>query len=74
MKCGLIMKSLCHVEIDMVELMIYERLLKIFVFLMEFEEKVSEPQRLLALEEARKDTQVQWWETHEKKITRCVQC
>ena len=55
-KCGLITQSLCHVATKMVELPIYEGLPDFSVFLMEFEEKVSKLQQLLALEEALKDT------------------
>ena len=40
-KCGLIMQSLCHVTTETFELPIYERLPELSVFLMEFEEKVS---------------------------------
>ena len=41
---------------------------------MEFEEKVLELQRLLALEEALNATPSRWWETHKKEITGWAQC
>ena len=50
----------------MVELPVYEGLPKLSVILMEFEEKVLEPQRLLAMEEALKATPAHWWVTHKK--------
>ena len=43
-KGGLITQSLCHVATEIVELTIYEGLPELSMFLMEFEEKVSEPQ------------------------------
>ena len=43
-KYGLITQSLRHVAIDIVELQFYEGIPKLFVFLREFEEKVSELQ------------------------------
>ena len=49
-KWGLIMQSLCHVTIETIELLIYEGLPKLFEFLLEFEDKVSEPQRFLVLD------------------------
>ena len=42
-KCGLIMQSLFQVVHDIVELPIYEGFPKLYAFLKEFEEKVSEP-------------------------------
>ena len=51
-----------------VELPIFEGIHKLSTFLMEFEEKVSEPQRLLALEEEMKDSPSHWWVTHKNTI------
>ena len=73
-KCGLIMQSMCHVTTEIVELPIYEGLPKLSVFLMEFEENILEPQQLLALEEALKDTPARWWVTHKNTINGWVQC
>ena len=67
-KCGLITQTLRHVTTKIVELPSYEGLPELSAFLMEFEEKVLEPQRLLALEEALKATLARWWETHKKTI------
>ena len=55
-KCRLITQSLHHLATEIVGLLVYEGLLELFEFLMEFEENVSETQRLLALEEALKAT------------------
>ena len=57
-----------------IELQIYEGLLELFDFLVEFEYKVLEPQRLLALDEALKDTPTRWWETHKNSIIGWSQC
>ena len=43
-KCGLITQSMYHVVTKIVELPTYEGIHNLFAFLMEFEEKVSEPQ------------------------------
>jgi hypothetical protein len=43
-------------------------------FLLEFEEIVPVQQRLLALDEALKETPTRWWGTHKKNIADWVQC
>jgi hypothetical protein len=43
-------------------------------FLLEFEESVPVQQRLLALDEALKETPTRWWGTHKKNIAKWVQC
>ena len=73
-KCGLITRSLCRVTIEIVELPTYEGLPELFEFLVEFEDKVLGPQRLLALDEALKDTPACWWETHKKSTNGWSQC
>ena len=50
-KCGIITQYMCFVVTEIVELLVYEGLLELYEFLIVFEERVSEPQRLLALEE-----------------------
>ena len=55
-KCGLITHFLCHVTTKFIEFPIYEGMLELSKFLVEFEEKLSEPQPLLALEESLKAT------------------
>ena len=44
------------------------------MFLDEFEDKVSELQRLLVLDEALKTTPAPWWVTHKKLINGWSQC
>ena len=73
-KCGLITQSLRHVMTEIIELLVYEGLPELSMFLMEFEEKVSEPQQFLALEEALKATQARSWETQQNTITGWAQC
>ena len=73
-KCGLITQSLRHVTIEIVELSIYEGLLELSAFLMEFEEKVYALQRLVVLEEVLEDTPTHWWVTHKKTINGWAQC
>ena len=55
-KCILITQSLCHVMTETIEFPIYEGILKLSEFLVEFEDKVSKPQELLALDKALKAT------------------
>ena len=43
-KCGLITQSLCHVATNIVESPFYEGIHDLSTFLMDFEEKLSEPQ------------------------------
>ena len=73
-KCGLIMQSLCRVTIETIELPIYEGLPELSEFLLKFEGKVSEPQRLLELEEALKATSIRLWATYKKSVIGWSQC
>ena len=73
-KCGLVTQSLRHVETEVIELLIYEGLPDLSGFLKKIEEKVFEPQRFLALEEALKAPPTHWWETHKQTIHEWVQC
>ena len=47
---------------------VYEGFPELSNFLVEFEDKVLEPHRLLALEEELKATPSCWWVTHKKSI------
>ena len=73
-KCGKITQSLCRFVKEVFELLTYEAFPDFPEFLAEFKDKVSEPQRLLALDEALKATPTRWWETHKKSIDRCSLC
>ena len=55
-KFGLITQSLRHVSTEMVEFPIYEGLPRLYEFFQEFEKKVLEPKRILALDVALKAT------------------
>ena len=50
------------------DLSTYNDLPNLTVFNSEFEDRVSEPQRLLELEEEMKDTPTRWWDTHNASI------
>ena len=52
----------------MVEFPIYEKLPGLCELFQEFEKKVLEPQRILALDIALKATLVHWWATHKRTI------
>ena len=73
-KCGLITQSLRHVATETIELPIYERLSRLSEFFQEFEEKVLESQRILALDVAPKTTSARWWATHKQTIHDWEQC
>ena len=62
-KCGLITQSLWCFSTETVEFPIYEGLPRLSEFFQEFEEKLFEPQRMLALDIALKNTLNRWWET-----------
>ena len=73
-KCGLVTQSLCRAATEIFELPLYKGLLELSEFLVEFEDKVSKPQQLLALDEALKATLARWWATYKKSITGWFQC
>ena len=60
----MITQSLRHVATETVELPIYEGLTGLSELFQEFEEKVLELQRILALDGALKATLARWWATH----------
>ena len=55
-KCALITESLYQVMTETVELLVYEGLPELSKFILEFEDKTSKPQWLLALDEVLKAT------------------
>ena len=63
-----------RVGIEVCDLPAYEGFPKLDYYLIEFEEKVVEPQRLLALDFALKDTPSRWWVTHKQSISKRPQC
>ena len=68
MEFGRVTQSLHWVATEVIELPKYEGIPNLADFIDEFEDKVSEPQRLLALEEALKATPTRWWDTHKKSM------
>ena len=52
----------------------YEGLPNLATFIIEFEDKVLEPQRLLALDVALMATLVIWWVSHKQCISKWTQC
>ena len=52
----------------------YEGLLNLASFLVEFEEKVIESQRLSALDYVLKVAPARWWATHKHTISEWTQC
>ena len=55
-------------------LRMYEGLPNLASFLEEFEEKVTEPHRLFALDYVLKATSARWWGTHKQSISEWTQC
>ena len=70
----MITQSLRQVATEIVELPTYEELPHLPEFLVDFEDKVSQPWRLLVLDEALKATPARWWETHKKSIDGWLLC
>ena len=58
-----------RVSTKVCDLPTYEGLPNLESFLTEFEEKVTEPQRLLALDFTLKATPARWWVTHKQSIS-----
>ena len=56
-----------RIAMKVVQLPTYEGLYDIPKFLTDFEDRVIDPQRLLALDEAFKATPTCWWETHKNR-------
>ena len=63
------MRSVRQVGTEVCDLPTYEEFPNLDTFLAEFEEKVLEPQRLLALDVALKATPTRWWVSHKESIT-----
>ena len=58
-----------QVGIKVCDIPIYEGLTNLVSFLIEFEEKVSEPRRLLDLSFALKVTPARWWVVYKQSIS-----
>ena len=73
-RCTRITRSVRWVGIEVSDLPKYEGLPNLAYFLIEFEEKVIEPQCLFALEFPLKATLARWWVTHKESILEWPQC
>ena len=73
-KCVTITKYMWLVGTKVCDLPTYEGLPNLDTFLIEFEDKVLEPQRLLALDVALKATLTKWWVAHKQSISEWSQC
>ena len=63
------MRSVQQVGTELCDLPTYEGFPNLDTFLAEFEDKVLEPQCLLALDVALKSTSTRWWVSHNKSIS-----
>ena len=68
------MKYLQWVGSEVCNLPTYEGLPNLDTFLIEFEDKIIEPHRLLALEVAMKETIASWWAMQKQSISEWPQC
>ena len=59
---------------EVVQLPTYKGFFDFPEFLADFEDRVSEPQRLLALDDPLKATPTGWWVTHKKSINGWLLC
>ena len=73
-KCARITKYVRRVSTLVYDLPTYEGLPNLDTFIIEFEEKVLEPQLLLALDITLKATPSRWWVAHKKSISEWPQC
>ena len=68
-KCAKITKSLRWVGTELCDMPMYEGLPNLDMFLLEFEDKVLETQRLLDLDVALKSTPARQWVSHKQSIS-----
>ena len=66
-----ITQSLRRVETETIKFPIYEGMLELSELFQEFEEKLFEPQRVLALSVSLKATPTRWWVTHNQCWCNC---
>ena len=63
------LQTIRWVGIEVCDIPTYEGFPNLEYFLTEFEEKVTKPQHLLALDFALKDTLARWWVSHKQTIS-----
>jgi hypothetical protein len=67
-------KEVRWIGIEVSNIPTFDGLNHLETFLAEFERIVPVQQRMLALDEALKETPTRWWGTHNKNITEWVKC
>ena len=55
-------------SVEVCDLLLYDGLCNINTFLKNYERQVPKYQRLLALDQAQRDTPSRWWGNHKKNI------
>jgi hypothetical protein len=73
-RCARLTKAIRWIGTKVSNLLTFDGLNNLETFLVEFERIVLVQQRLLALDEALKETPTRWWGTHKKNIMEWVQC
>jgi hypothetical protein len=73
-RCGRLTREVHWIGTTISNLPTFDGLNHLEDFLLEFEEIIPIQQRLLAMDEALKETPSRWWGTHRKNITDSIQC
>jgi hypothetical protein len=73
-RCARLIKEVRWIGTKVSNLPTFNGLNHLETFLLEFEETVLVQKRLLAQDEALKETLIRWWGTHKKNIAEWVQC
>jgi hypothetical protein len=73
-RCAILTKEVRWIDTTVSNLPTFDGVNHLESFLLDFEEIVPLPQRLLEMDEALKSTPTRWWGTHKKNITDWVQC
>jgi hypothetical protein len=73
-RCARLTREVHWIDTTVSNLPTFDGLNHLEAFLLEFEEIVPIQQRLLAMDEALKETPTRWWGTHKNNITDWVQC
>jgi hypothetical protein len=73
-RCAILTREVRWIGTTTSNLPTFDGLNPLETFLLEFEESVPMKQRLLAMDEALKETPARWWGTHKSNITDWEQC
>ena len=68
-RCTRLTREVRWIDTTVSNLPTFDGLNQLEAFLFDFEEIVPTQQRLLAMDEALKETPTRWWETHKNNIT-----